>query len=73
MIRRGATTAEIEEADEVLDPTALTMGFARRFATYKRANLFLQDLERLDKILNNKDKPVQIIFAGKAHPHDNKG
>lgn len=73
LAQRGATQAEINEADEVLDPKALTIGFARRFATYKRANLILQDLERLSKILNDKDRPVQIIFAGKAHPHDNKG
>ena len=73
LINRGATQAEINEADEVLDPKALTIGFARRFATYKRATLVFKDLERLDKIVNNKDMPVQMIFAGKAHPHDNKG
>ncbi|MEW5821599.1 MAG: alpha-glucan family phosphorylase [Cyanobacteriota bacterium] len=73
LIQRGATQAEINEADEVLDPKAFTIGFARRFATYKRANLILQDLERLASILNHKEKPVQIIFAGKAHPHDSKG
>jgi starch phosphorylase len=71
--QRGATLAELADADEVLDPKALTIGFARRFATYKRATLVLRDLERLDKILNDPDRPVQIIFAGKAHPHDSKG
>lgn len=71
--KRGATHAERAIADEVLDPEALTIGFARRFATYKRATLILKDLDRLNEILNNKEKPVQLIFAGKAHPHDNKG
>jgi len=70
---RGAGAAELALADEILDPEALTIGFSRRFATYKRANLILADLERLMKILNNKDYPVQIIFAGKAHPRDNPG
>ena len=56
-----------------LDPTVLTIGFARRFATYKRATLILQDIERLQKILNDRWKPVQIVFAGKAHPADNEG
>ncbi len=71
--QRGAPPSEIESANEVLDPEALTIGFARRFATYKRATLLFQDLERLVKILSNPDRPVQIIFAGKAHPHDDPG
>ena len=71
--RRGAPQHEIEGADEVLDPDALTIGFARRFATYKRATLFMRDVERLKAILNNADRPVQFIFAGKAHPHDTGG
>jgi starch phosphorylase len=70
---RGAPQAEIDAAEEALDPDALTIGFARRFATYKRATLLLRDPERLDHILNNHDRPVQIIFAGKAHPQDNDG
>ncbi len=70
---RGVSQSEIEDASEVLDPEALTLGFARRFATYKRATLILSDPERLDRILNDPDCPVQIIFAGKAHPHDNPG
>jgi starch phosphorylase len=70
---RGAAQREIEAADEVLNPDALTIGFARRFATYKRATLLFKDLERLKRILNNPDRPVQIIFAGKAHPHDAGG
>ena len=69
----GARPEDIEIADEVLDPQALTIGFARRFASYKRAKLILQDFERLNALLNNKDFPVQIIFAGKAHPKDNIG
>ena len=58
---------------EVLDPEAFTIGFARRFATYKRATLILRDVARLKKILNNPDMPVQIVIAGKAHPKDNPG
>ncbi|MFQ3645944.1 MAG: alpha-glucan family phosphorylase [Anaerolineae bacterium] len=73
LIHRGASSAEIEAADEVLNPDALTIGFARRFATYKRATLIFRDLDRLDKLVNNPDRPVQFIFAGKAHPHDNEG
>lgn len=69
--QRGAPPSEIAQADEVLDPEALTIGFARRFATYKRATLLLRDPERLSRILNDRERPVQIIFAGKAHPHDN--
>ena len=57
----------------LLDPTALTLGFARRFATYKRADLIFFNLERLEKILNNPWRPVQFIFAGKAHPSDDPG
>ena len=56
-----------------LNPDALTIGFARRFATYKRATLLFKDLDRLNEIVNNPDKPVQFIFAGKAHPHDGGG
>jgi len=70
---RGATAAEIEAAEGVLSPEALTIGFARRFATYKRATLLLHDKERLKRILCDRDRPVQIIFAGKAHPHDDAG
>jgi glycogen phosphorylase len=68
-----ARPEDIAKADEVLDPEALTIGFARRFASYKRAKLIFQDLERLSAILNNKERPVQFIFAGKAHPRDNIG
>jgi starch phosphorylase len=71
--RRGAPPAEIARAEEVLDPDALTLGFARRFATYKRGALIFRNLDRLDALINNKDRPVQIIFAGKAHPRDHGG
>jgi starch phosphorylase len=73
LVRRGASQAEMEIADEVLNPEALTIGFARRFATYKRATLLLRDPDRLARILNNPDRPVQIIYAGKAHPRDDPG
>lgn len=69
----GATAKELVAADEALDPEVLTIGFARRFATYKRGTLLLRDLDRLDRILNDTDRPVQIIFAGKAHPADFEG
>jgi starch phosphorylase len=71
--RRGASKAELLVAEEVLNPEALTIGFARRFATYKRATLLLRDPDRLTRFLNNRNQPVQVIFAGKAHPHDNPG
>ena len=70
---RGASQSTIDEAEEVLSPDALTIGFARRFATYKRATLLLRDPERLARILNDPQHPVQIIYAGKAHPRDQYG
>ncbi len=70
---RGAPQTEIDMADVVLDPHALTIGFSRRFATYKRATLLLRDPERLVRILTDPDRPVQVIFAGKAHPRDEAG
>lgn len=73
MQRRGTYHTELNHAEEVLDPEALTIGFARRFTTYKRGNLLLKDPERLTKLLTDKDRPMQIIFAGKAHPKDNDG
>lgn len=73
LINRGAPQSDIDAADEILNPDALTIGFARRFATYKRATLIFRDLERLDAIVNNPERPVQFIFAGKAHPHDMGG
>jgi len=71
--RRGTYHTELNWAEEVLDPEALTIGFARRFASYKRGNLLLRDPQRLLRILSDSKRPVQIIFAGKAHPRDNEG
>lgn len=73
MIRRGSVRTKLVSADEILDPKALTIGFSRRFATYKRATLIFQDIDRLRKLLCDRDRPVQIIFAGKSHPKDNAG
>ncbi len=70
---RGGSQSEIETASEILDPSALTIGFARRFATYKRATLMFRDIDRLSDILNDKKHPVQFIIAGKAHPKDEEG
>ncbi len=67
---QGASEAEIAEAERIFDINILTLGFARRFATYKRPNLLLQDPERLIRILNHPQWPVQLILAGKAHPQD---
>ena len=73
LTRRGASPHLLVEAEQLLDPEALTIGFARRFAAYKRGTLILQDPKRLSALLNNPEKPVQIIFAGKAHPQDMQG
>jgi starch phosphorylase len=69
----GAPPAAIDEATHLFDPHALTLGFARRFATYKRPNLLLHDPERLLRLLSNSQRPVQLIMAGKAHPADQAG
>ncbi len=71
--REGVGYEEIKEITSKLNPNALTIGFARRFATYKRATLIFKDLERITQILNDEEHPVQIIFAGKAHPADKEG
>ena len=71
--RSGYSYEEINEITSKLNPNALTIGFARRFATYKRATLIFRDLERITQILNNAERPVQLIFAGKAHPADKEG
>ena len=71
---RGASASDIVQAQEVLDPNVFTIGFARRFATYKRATLWMRDLERIKKILlANKNRKVQFVIAGKAHPKDIPG
>jgi starch phosphorylase len=69
----GAPLTEIDDAANVLDPRALTMGLARRFTTYKRPNLLLHDPDRLARLLRSSDRPVQLILAGKAHPEDEPG
>jgi starch phosphorylase len=71
--RRGASTEIQQRLARVLSPDALTIGFARRFATYKRANLILADIEKLAAMVNDPKRPVQFVFAGKAHPLDEPG
>ncbi|MGA2434304.1 MAG: alpha-glucan family phosphorylase, partial [Bryobacteraceae bacterium] len=71
--KRTASSVELRRAAEVLDPDAFTIGFARRFATYKRATLLFQDVNRLKRILCNPERPVQMVIAGKAHPKDHPG
>ena len=71
--RRGEPPECSQRLGKVLSPDALTIGFARRFATYKRANLLLADIERLAAMINDPKRPVQFVFAGKAHPHDEPG
>ncbi len=73
IVAQGGGSAEIEPLYEVLDEDALTIGFARRFATYKRAPLVFRDVGRLARILQDADRPVQLVFAGKAHPRDADG
>ena len=73
MAAYGAPQDEVERAKSMFDPNALTLGFARRFATYKRPNLLLHDPERLARILTNQQRPVQLVLAGKAHPADQAG
>ncbi len=72
-LRDGVHPVQVIASGVLLDPYALTIGFARRFATYKRAGLILRDLDRLLELVNRPNRPVQIIFAGKAHPNDNPG
>ncbi len=73
LLRNGAQPADVNEAATVLDPNALTIGFGRRFATYKRATLLFRNPERLKRILNDPERPVQFVFSGKAHPADEPG
>ncbi|WP_462323306.1 alpha-glucan family phosphorylase [Desulfoplanes sp.] len=73
VMARGGRRMELQIAEEVLDPQALTIGFARRFASYKRAYLLLRDKERLISLLDNSKMPIQFVIAGKAHPRDNEG
>jgi len=71
--RHGASAQALKAAGQVLDPETLTIGFARRFASYKRADLIFSDVKRLERLINNVKQPMQIIFAGKAHPQDRDG
>ncbi len=71
--RRGMSNADVAELAQALDPNALTIGFARRFAPYKRADLILRDMDLIAKIINDSERPVQFIFAGKSHPADDHG
>lgn len=73
LLRHGEGPQRVHAAGDLLNPRALTIGFARRFATYKRATLLFHDLERLRRLLNDPDRPVQVIFSGKAHPADDAG
>jgi starch phosphorylase len=71
--RRGESEDVVEAARNVLDPNILTIGFGRRFATYKRATLIMKNMERLARMVNDAERPVQIVFSGKAHPKDEPG
>lgn len=71
--RHGEAPGELAKIDQLLKPDSLIIGFARRFATYKRANLIFRDFERIRKLLTDSDRPVKLIFAGKAHPADEPG
>src|SRR5947208_12557600 len=72
-VSKGVSTPDLTWVDEVLDPRVLTIGFARRFATYKRATLLLSQPDRLKALLLSPDRPIQLVFAGKAHPADDQG
>jgi len=71
--KRNDPAARVDRFAAALDPNALTIGFARRFATYKRAGLVLQDIERMVDLIRSSDRPIQFVFAGKAHPEDRMG
>lgn len=71
--QKGMSDLDVRKAQTILNPEILTIGFARRFATYKRATLFMRDQERLLRLLNDPNRPIQILLAGKAHPRDNGG
>ena len=73
LLRGGASQVDVQKADQILDPGALTIGFARRFSTYKRGNLLFHDLQRLEKLIADDEHPIQVLMAGKAHPLDNPG
>src|SRR5439155_23457704 len=72
-LARGTSEADVTWTEEVFDPRTLTIGFARRFASYKRATLLLSQPDRLKALLLSPDRPIQVVFAGKAHPADDIG
>jgi starch phosphorylase len=71
--RRGECDEAVEQSRNILDPNILTIGFARRFATYKRADLIMSDIDRMAAMVNDPNRPIQLVFAGKAHPADEPG
>ncbi len=73
LARHGEAPRTLDELEDVLDPRALTIGFARRFATYKRSGMIFSDMDRLARLVHDAERPVQFIFAGKAHPADRPG
>jgi starch phosphorylase len=73
LLRQEASAAALKGSESLFDPEALTIGFARRFAAYKRATLIFRDLDRLHRLLSDPERPVQLVFAGKAHPADQQG
>src|SRR6185503_14214430 len=73
LLNKGVSAPDLTWVDEVLDPRVLTIGFSRRFATYKRATLLLSQPDRLRSLLLSVDRPLQMVFAGKAHPADDAG
>jgi starch phosphorylase len=73
LLARGASESEVAWTDDIFDPAFLTIGFARRFAQYKRGTLILSDVERLKRLLLSADRPIQVVYAGKAHPLDDGG
>ena len=73
LMLRGLSSSDVEWTESVLDPKALTIGFARRFATYKRATLLLSQPDRLKALLLSSNRPIQMVFSGKSHPADDQG
>ncbi len=73
LARHEASASQLHDSGSLFDPAALTIGFARRFATYKRATLIFSDLDRLAALMSHAERPVQLVFAGKAHPADSEG
>ena len=72
-LQAGSISGDIAAFDDILSPETLTIGIARRFATYKRAQLFFRDFDWALRVLTSQDQPIQLIFSGKAHPRDDAG